>query len=68
MYAWTSTHKTRQLMTMLSDDSHADVAAWLPHGKGFVIHDKHRFTVEIMPRFFGKQSKFRSFTRKLNRW
>ena len=38
--------------------------SWLPHGRAFKIHNRRRFTVEVIPRFF-KQSTFGSFSRQL---
>ena len=32
-----------QLMEILSDESHADIISWLPHGTGFQIHKKKTF-------------------------
>lgn len=57
----------QRLMDILSDEEHSDVISWLPHGKGFIIYKKKKFAVQVMPKYF-KQSKFTSFTRKLNRW
>jgi len=57
----------QRLMEILSSDEVADVVSWLPHGKGFSIYKKKKFAAEILPVYF-KQSKFTSFTRKLNRW
>lgn len=54
-------------MDILSDERHADVIGWLPHGKGFVIYKKKKFAVDLLPLYF-KKCKFTSFTRKLNRW
>jgi hypothetical protein len=56
-----------QLMEILSNEDLSDVISWLPHGMGFVIYKKKKFAEEVLPRYF-KQSKFTSFTRKLNRW
>ena len=62
----------KQLMQALSDPAASDILAWLDHGNGFVILQKRRFALEIMPRHFGGRAsgvaKFTSFTRKLNRW
>jgi HSF-type DNA-binding len=55
------------MLDMLSNPDVADIMAWLPHGKGFMIRDKKRFASEVLPKYF-KKSKFTSFTRKLNRW
>mmetsp|Transcript_9618 Transcript_9618/g.10616 ORF Transcript_9618/g.10616 Transcript_9618/m.10616 type:complete len:222 (-) Transcript_9618:178-843(-) len=56
-----------RLMAILSTDEYSHIAGWLPHGKGFIIFQKKQFEAEVLPRYF-KQSKFTSFTRKLNRW
>ena len=55
-------------MEILDNDNYADIIAWLPHGRGFVIFRKKAFELKILPKHFHKQSKFSSFTRKLNRW
>ena len=59
-------------MQALSDPAASDILAWLDHGNGFVIIQKRRFALEVMPRHFGGRAsgvaKFTSFTRKLNRW
>jgi len=54
-------------MSILDDDSNADVISWLPEGKGFIILDKKQFAEEVMPRYFN-DTKFASFIRRLNRW
>eukprot|EP00542_Grammatophora_oceanica_P019690 CAMPEP_0194046674 /NCGR_PEP_ID=MMETSP0009_2-20130614/22234_1 /TAXON_ID=210454 /ORGANISM="Grammatophora oceanica, Strain CCMP 410" /LENGTH=337 /DNA_ID=CAMNT_0038692067 /DNA_START=127 /DNA_END=1140 /DNA_ORIENTATION=- len=57
----------QRLMEILGNEEHSDIITWLPHGKGFIIYKKKKFAAEVLPKFF-KQSKFTSFTRKLNRW
>lgn len=57
----------QRLMELLDDEESHDIIGWLPHGRGFLIYQKRRFASEILPKYF-KQSKFTSFTRKLNRW
>jgi len=57
----------QKLMEILSNQETGDVISWLPHGRGFLIYKKKKFAVEVLPKYF-KQSKFTSFTRKLNRW
>jgi len=57
----------QKLMEVLSDPEISNVITWLPHGKGFIILQKLKFSINIMPLYF-KHSKFTSFTRKLNRW
>jgi len=57
----------QRLMEILMNKDHEDIISWLPHGRGFIIFQKKRFAAEILPKYF-RQSKFTSFTRKLNRW
>lgn len=58
----------QQLMKMLNDPANAHIVAWTSGGDSFVVHNKDQFVAEVMPVYFGKRSKFTSFTRKLNRW
>lgn len=44
-----------------------DVVSWCPDGKSFKIHNKERFTNEIIPVYFGPL-KYRSFQKNLNMW
>jgi len=54
-------------MEILSNEAHSEVIAWLPHGQAFVIYQKQKFVNDVLPRYF-KQTKYTSFTQKLNRW
>ena len=56
-----------QLHEILSKEEHQSIMSWLPHGKGFFIHKKKALAEKVLPYYF-KESKFTSFTRKLNRW
>lgn len=56
-----------RLMEVLSNDDISSIITWLPQGRGFVVLQKRKFAQLIMPAYF-KQSKYTSFTRKLNRW
>ena len=55
-------------MAILTTDSFDDMIAWLPHGRGFMIHRKEEFAANVLPLYFPKESKFASFTRRLSRW
>lgn len=55
------------LFDVISLEEHAHVISWLPHGRGFIIHDKQRFASMILARYFDG-AKFTSFTRRLKRW
>jgi hypothetical protein len=71
---WTATPPPRPaplfpeiLYEIISDPENFLIISWLPHGKGFSIHDKHRFATEILPRYF-EGTQYSSFTRRLKRW
>jgi HSF-type DNA-binding len=55
-------------MEILDDPRNAELIAWLPHGRAFVIYRKREFAADVLPKYFQKFAKYSSFTRKLNRW
>jgi HSF-type DNA-binding len=55
------------MMEILSCQEYDDVLSWIPNGSAFIIYKKKKFLAEVLPKYF-KQTKFTSFTRKLNRW
>lgn len=55
-------------MEILDDPRNAELIAWLPHGRAFVIYRKREFASDVLPKYFQKFAKYSSFTRKLNRW
>jgi len=57
----------QQLMDILNSDEDPNIITWLPRGCGFVILNKTRFSDEVLPKYF-KESKYTSFTRRMNRW
>ncbi|KAL7468291.1 hypothetical protein ACHAXS_008525 [Conticribra weissflogii] len=44
------------------------IISWQPTGRSFRIHDQDLFLLHIVPQFFAKQTKLRSFFRQLNLW
>jgi hypothetical protein len=40
------------LYEIISDPTTDSICSWLPHGKGFMIHDKNTFAKEILPKYF----------------
>ena len=40
--------------------------SWLPCGTAFKVHDAKRFTESIMPRYYDRQTRYKSFLRQLN--
>jgi hypothetical protein len=55
------------LYAVISSQEHAHIVSWLPHGRGFVIHDKQQFADTLLPQYFDS-AKFTSFTRRLKHW
>jgi hypothetical protein len=58
----------QRLMEILSDRQYNDSISWLPHGRAFFIKNRKLFGETVMPRYFSRKAKYRSFTRRLNRW
>jgi len=53
---------------VLRNDQHAEIIAWLPSGRSFVVRDQKKFSADIIPKYFGKHIAYTSFTRRLARW
>ncbi|KAG7363726.1 HSF-type DNA-binding protein [Nitzschia inconspicua] len=56
-----------KLHMLLERTDAASVISWMPDGKSFLIHDKDRFSQELLPEFFGT-TNFKTFQRNLNLW
>ena len=55
----------KSLWRMVTDESpSSSCISWTSDGKGFVVHDRDQFAVEILPKYF-KHSNFTSFTRQV---
>ena len=57
-----------QTLMDIVDSSSSTIIEWTENGLSFVIHDKDRFTAEILTVYFNKCAKFSSFARRLHRW
>lgn len=55
----------RILDKLEADGGVADVVAWQPHGRAFLVKNASRFVREVMPKYFS-MSKFSSFQRQLH--
>eukprot|EP00429_Kryptoperidinium_foliaceum_P001501 CAMPEP_0176022560 /NCGR_PEP_ID=MMETSP0120_2-20121206/10984_1 /TAXON_ID=160619 /ORGANISM="Kryptoperidinium foliaceum, Strain CCMP 1326" /LENGTH=407 /DNA_ID=CAMNT_0017355701 /DNA_START=109 /DNA_END=1332 /DNA_ORIENTATION=+ len=51
----------------LLDEVDSSIISWLPEGTAFKVHNKTRFTEEILPSYFNA-TKYKSFQRNLNLW
>jgi hypothetical protein len=45
---------------------HESIVSWQPHGEAFRVHLPEVFASTIMPRYFMKQTKYKSFQRQLH--
>ena len=45
-----------------------EIISWSADGKSFKVHDRERFTKEVLSTFFGTPILYRSFQRNLNLW
>ena len=50
-------------MTTIGDES---IVSWQPHGKAFRVHLPDVFVKTVMPHYFSKQTKYKSFLRQLH--
>lgn len=57
--------RLQRMLDKLEADGNATVVSWLPHGRGFMVHDADRFVAELMPIYFN-QTKYSSFQRQLH--
>ncbi|EEC44591.1 predicted protein [Phaeodactylum tricornutum CCAP 1055/1] len=55
-----------RLLEQAPVEDYENVISWCPHGRAFIIHQRDRFTKDIMPTYFRHQSQFASFQRQLN--
>lgn len=58
----------RKLFDLLENEEHSSIISWLPEGNAFVIRNKTLLETSILPKYFYRQSKYRSFIRRLQRW
>jgi hypothetical protein len=59
--------KMHQLLEATENRGESHIISWLPEGRSFKVHDKEKFTNQIMLDFFGS-SKLKTFQRNLNLW
>lgn len=55
-----------RLYNLLQLQTFDSIVSWVPDGTAFLIINEERFTKEILPRFFPKMSKLKSFKRQLS--
>lgn len=55
-----------RMLVEVEEQGLSDVVSFLPHGRSFLVHKQERFVKEFLPRYFGGQTKWSSFSRQLN--
>lgn len=60
--------KLHQLLNTVHEEGLDWIVSWSPQGNGFKVHNVKEFVSEILPRFFMRQTKYKSFQRQLNTW
>jgi hypothetical protein len=60
-------YKLRQMLDNSAKDERMEaIVSWLPNNQSFKVHDKDAFVKEVLPRYFFKITKYKSFIRQLN--
>lgn len=57
--------KVYEMLEDAEEKGFADVVSWSKEGDGFAVHNKERFTKEIIPRYYN-QTRYKSFQRQLS--
>jgi len=58
--------KLYRVLQELEESGRDDIASFLPHGRAFRVHKMNRFLNEVLPKYFTRQSKWKSFCRQCN--
>lgn len=59
--------RLHELLTEAETNGNDVIISWLPDTNAFKVHNKLRFTTEILPAYFNA-TKYKSFQRNLNLW
>lgn len=60
--------KLHELLNTVHEEGLEWIVSWSPQGNGFKVHKVKEFVSDILPRFFMRQTKYKSFQRQLNIW
>ena len=60
-------YKLHRMLEEAEQKGHADIISWTPDGTAFKVHNKHKFSAELMPKYFSS-NKYKTFQRNLNLW
>eukprot|EP00934_Nitzschia_sp_Nitz4_P000228 Nitzschia sp. Nitz4//scaffold211_size37880//9614//11244//NITZ4_007701-RA/size37880-augustus-gene-0.59-mRNA-1//-1//CDS//3329541964//228//frame0 len=59
--------RLHELLTEAESNGNSNIISWIPGTNAFKVHNKLRFTSEILPSYFNA-TKYKSFQRNLNLW
>ena len=60
-------YKLQQMLDNSAKDEQMEaIVSWLPNNQCFKVHDKDAFVKEVLPLYFSKITKYKSFIRQLN--
>jgi len=59
--------RLHELLSEAEANGKSEIISWLPDANAFKVHNKVRFTKEILPSYFNA-TKYKSFQRNLNLW
>lgn len=57
--------KVYEMLEHADANGFADIVSWNKEGNGFMVHNKERFTKEIVPKYYN-QTRYKSFQRQLS--
>ena len=57
--------KVYEMLEDADEMGFSDIVSWNKEGTGFTVHNKDRFTQEIVPKYFN-QTRYKSFQRQLH--
>ena len=57
--------KLHRLLNAAHAQGLESIVSWTPDGNGFKVHNVEQFVKNILPQFFSKQTKYKSFQRQL---
>ena len=58
--------KLHNMLEVVEKEGPANIVSWNEDGRSFTIHNPREFAKTLMPKYFSRQTKYKSFQRQLN--